>query len=220
MAGAATYDSIPRQPTHRKPRPDIVSHADITILILAGGQGRRMGGQDKGLVPFEGEPLIARALRAARALSERQLISANRNRERYAAYGVPVLEDTRRGFEGPLAGIETGLAHCETPLLLCLPVDCPHPPAQWSDRLASALAEFPEAMIAAPHDGQRLQPLFSLMRREALASLEDFLDAGGRKVMAWLDQLQMVEVDFSDAAHAFTNLNTPDDLSKHEADDQ
>ena len=61
----------------------------ITGVILAGGEARRMGGGDKGLVELCGKPLIEHALAALSPQVDTIIINANRNRDRYAAYGYP-----------------------------------------------------------------------------------------------------------------------------------
>ncbi|MQT44675.1 NTP transferase domain-containing protein, partial [Pseudomonas sp. FSL R10-0765] len=81
-----------------------------SILLLAGGRGQRMGGQDKGLVPWRGQPLIAYVQQAARALTDDLIISCNRNHDRYAAYADQLVSDGNDDFDGPLAGIRAGLA--------------------------------------------------------------------------------------------------------------
>jgi molybdopterin-guanine dinucleotide biosynthesis protein A len=88
-----------------------VSRADVTGIVLAGGQGRRMGGVDKGWVELAGMPMIAHVLRRLTPQVADILINANQNLERYRALGHPVFADTVGGFAGPLAGLHAGMAH-------------------------------------------------------------------------------------------------------------
>ena len=106
-----------------------VTAEDITVVILAGGMGRRMGGQDKGLVEFQGKSLIRHVVDAIRLQSSQILINANRNIEQYRAMGYPVVEDSLSGFQGPLAGFLAALQTISTSYLLTLPCDGPfvHP---------------------------------------------------------------------------------------------
>ena len=188
----------------------------ITALILTGGRGSRMGGRDKGLITLDGRRLVDIALDHVATCCDKVVISANRNQAVYAATGHTVVSDVRADYQGPLAGIESALEQVHTPLMLLLPVDCPHPPQGWVERLQSALAASPQARIAVPHDGERMQPLFSLLRTSVRDDLRRFLDDGERKVQAWVRRVGAVEVDFSDQPEAFTNLNTPQDLQRHE----
>nr|MBF3180021.1 NTP transferase domain-containing protein [Pseudomonas aeruginosa] len=94
-----------------------------SILLLAGGRGQRMGGRDKGLIEWQGLPLIAHLHRLVRPLTDDLIVSCNRNQERYAAYADHLVSDDSRDFPGPLAGIRAGLAVARHPWLLVLPCD-------------------------------------------------------------------------------------------------
>lgn len=182
--------------------------ARITAVILAGGEGRRMGGEDKGLMPIAGRSMVEHVLERVVPQAGRVLINANRNHAVYARLGHPVFSDEMQDFQGPLAGIATALAQLDTPLLLTAPCDSPLPPGDLAVRLYRAL-EREQAQIAVAHDGHRLHPVFALIRREELPSLRAYLDAGNRKLELWFDQQRTAVVDFSDEADAFVNVNSP-----------
>jgi molybdenum cofactor guanylyltransferase len=181
----------------------------ITGLILAGGQGRRMGGRDKGWVEWRGKPLVRHSLEALAPQVGGLLISANRNLEAYRALGWPVLSDTLPGFAGPLAGIAAALAVCQTPYLLVVPCDVPELPADLAARLWDAL-HTADQPIAAVRDGERLQPLLALWRRDLLPALSAYLQAGERKVQAFYAAQGYAVADFS--GHLLANLNAPPTL--------
>ena len=69
------------------------ARADITGIVLAGGMGRRMGGVDKGLVELDGRPMVAHVLDRLSPQVGALVINANQNRDRYAAFGDPVIAD-------------------------------------------------------------------------------------------------------------------------------
>ena len=69
--------------------------SDITAAILAGGEGRRIGGEDKGLLQLAGRPLIAHVIAALRGQANTIVICANRNADRYAEV-APVIAETAR----------------------------------------------------------------------------------------------------------------------------
>ncbi len=195
----------------------------VTGLILAGGQGSRMGGIDKGLHLFRGQPLAWQALQRLRQQQGECLagclLSANRHLDNYAQLGVPVLPDTVPGFAGPLAGVLSGLTHCPTPYLLTVPCDSPLFPLDVLERLAQALEQNKADMAMAATrepDGQlSRQPVFCLLKRQLRASLEHFMQTGGRKFGAWTAQHACVLVPFDrphDNPQAFTNANTLDEL--------
>ena len=179
--------------------------ADVTAAILAGGEGARVGGQDKGLLPLAGEHLIARVSGVMRSQAGTLLICANRHEQVYAAFGA-VVGDALPGYRGPLAGIAAALATCTTPWLLTVPVDCPGPPVELGSRLlASAITS--GTSLAVAHDGERAQPLFALYRRELAESCSDAL-VRDLPVWRWQRDAGAAIADFSDCAASFVNLNT------------
>jgi molybdopterin-guanine dinucleotide biosynthesis protein A len=186
-----------------------------TGVILAGGLGRRMGGNDKGLVPYRGRPLAAFALERLAPQVDEVLINANRNIERYAALGASVVEDSMADHPGPLAGMQAGLARAHHELVLFVPCDAPRFPDDLAQRLARELDdERIDASVA--RAGGRVQPVFCLVRRATLPRLTQFLEDGGRKVETWLATLRTATVDFPDA-DAFANLNTAEELQQSES---
>jgi len=189
--------------------PSAYDIAGVTAAILAGGEGARVGGQDKGLMPLAGESLIARVSGAMRAQAGALLICANRHEEAYAAFGA-VVADALGGYAGPLAGIAAALAVCTTPWLLTVPVDCPEPPAELGPRLLEA-AIATGVSLAVAHDGERGQPLFAIYRRELAESCSDAL-VRDMPVWRWQRDAGAASVDFSDRAAHFANLNTPEEF--------
>ncbi|SDO16341.1 molybdenum cofactor guanylyltransferase [Rhodoferax sp. OV413] len=183
----------------------------ITGLVLAGGQGTRMGGLDKGLQSYRGQPLAQHALQRLQPQVGSLLLSANRHLDAYAAFGVPVWPDADSDFAGPLAGLLAGLNHCTTPYLASVPCDAPLFPTDLVARLAAArsAADADIAMASAPdtHGVQRTQPVFCLLRTSLQTNLAQFLAAGGRKVGLWTALHHTVLVPFADSA-AFFNANT------------
>lgn len=183
----------------------------ITGLILAGGVARRMGGGDKGLTELAGKPLIEYALTRLAPQVDALIINANRNVARYADYGHPVVTDERQGFQGPLAGMASGMKAAETEFMVCAPCDSPLLPEDLVERLFRRLRE-QDAELSVAHNGERLQPVFTLMRTALAGSLLAFLDGGGRKIDQWFQQHQLALADFSDQPAAFSNVNSPEEL--------
>lgn len=187
----------------------------ITGVVLAGGQGSRMGGADKGLQDFLGKPMVAHAIERLAPQVDELLVNANRNVDAYAAFGYRVIADEIEGFAGPLAGFERGLAHASHPLVITVPCDSPFLPEALVPRLREAL-EREDAQLAVAKTGQQAHPVFSLMRRDVHASLRDFLASGQRKIDKWYASLRVVEVPFDDVADAFVNINTREELNSLE----
>lgn len=184
----------------------------ITGLLLAGGEGRRMGGIDKGLLDFGGRPLAQHVLERLHPQVDRVLISANRNLDAYRAFGHPVVADRLPGYAGPLAGLQAAMGSVTTALILTVPCDSPWLPTDLAQRLLVSL-QSADAKLAVPRAGGRVHRAFCLLRRELAPALDTFLAAGGRRIGAWHAEMDALEVDFDDVAANFGNLNTPDDLA-------
>ena len=185
---------------------------DVTGVILAGGQGSRMGGVDKGLQPFRGQPMVAHVVERVAHQVDELRINANRNAQAYAQFGHRVIADEIAGFAGPLAGFERGLAHAQGALVVTAPCDSPFLPGDLVARLRHAL-EDARADLAVARTGDQPHPVFSLMRRDVHPSLRDFLASGQRKIDKWYASLEVVEVAFDDEAEAFLNINTREELA-------
>ncbi|HSN22015.1 MAG TPA: molybdenum cofactor guanylyltransferase MobA [Usitatibacter sp.] len=185
---------------------------EVTGLVLAGGQGSRMGGIDKGLQSFRGKPMVAHALERFAPQVDEVLINANRNVAEYERFGHRVISDEIAGFAGPLAGFERGLAHASGTLVATVPCDSPFLPADLVARLRAAL-DAARADLAVAKTGAQAHPVFCLMRRSVHGSLREFLASGQRKIDRWYAALSVVEVPFDDEADAFLNINTREELA-------
>jgi molybdopterin-guanine dinucleotide biosynthesis protein A len=184
---------------------------DITGVVLAGGQGRRMGGVDKGLVELDGRPLVAHVIERLAPQVGALLVNANQNRERYETFGVPVVADAVGGFAGPLAGLHAAMSRAETGYIITVPCDSPFLPTDLVSRLVAGLAEN-SAQLAVAKTFEQPHPVFALVRRDVADHLARFLADGGRKIDAWYATLATVEVAFDDEADAFRNINTREEL--------
>lgn len=193
--------------------PSPLPPATLTGLVLAGGRGRRLGGQDKGLLPLGRQPAVAWLLQALAPQTDALLISANRNLERYRAFGYPVIEDASGDHAGPLAGLLAGLEHCRTEYLLSVPCDAPLLAPDYARRMLAALQDA-GARLCVAHDGARLQPVHLLLHRELAGSLRAALAAGQRKTRDWVLSLQPARADFSDRPEQFLNMNTPEEQAQ------
>ncbi|HEU4352343.1 MAG TPA: molybdenum cofactor guanylyltransferase MobA [Burkholderiales bacterium] len=183
----------------------------VSGIVLAGGQGRRMGGVDKGLQLLRGRPMIEWVLERLSPQVSQVIVNANQNLERYEKYGYRVVRDEIGGFAGPLAGLHAGLKAAAHPLVVTVPCDSPFLPPDLVSRFKSAL----EANhIAVAKTGDQPHPVFALMKRDVRESLEAFLAQGGRKIDAWYAALKVVEVPFDDEADAFRNINTLEELRR------
>ena len=186
----------------------------VSAVILAGGRATRMGGDDKGWVPLAGQPLVAHVLERLRPQVDEVLINANRSEDRYRQL-APVIGDTQADFQGPLAGMQAGLAAACHDWVLFVPCDGPALPRDLMARFRAALTPQTELVVA--HDGEHLQPVVALLHRSLLPSLQRALAEGERKTGAWFARHRMTVVPFAGAPDAFINLNSPAELAAYEA---
>ncbi|WP_456408257.1 molybdenum cofactor guanylyltransferase MobA [Thiolapillus sp.] len=191
------------------------TRSSITGVILAGGMGRRMGGQDKGLVEFEGRPLIAHVMDTIAPQAAEIFVNANRNIAAYRRFGHPVIADELEGFQGPLAGILAAMEQSTTPLLLVVPCDTPHVGPHLAQRLLHALQR-DDADIAVAHNGQQMQPAHALLATTLAADIRDYLGRGERGLKRWQQSHRVAIADFSDQAECFLNINTLEQLEELE----
>lgn len=183
----------------------------ISGVVLAGGQGRRMGGVDKGLQPLHGRPMVAHVIERLAPQVDEIVVNANQNLEAYRAFGHRVVPDAIGGFAGPLAGLHAGLGAATKAFAVTVPCDSPFLPQDLVARLMGALRDHD---IAVAKTGEQPHPVFSLVRIAVRGHLEAFLAAGGRKIDTWYATLKVVEVPFDDEADAFRNINTVEELKQ------
>ncbi len=193
--------------------PIDVAH-DITAVILAGGQGRRMGQTDKGLLTLAGRPFIEHVIARIRPQIPRLALNSYAP-EDYRRYGLPVFTDAIAGGLGPLAGLHAALTHCDSQWVLTLPCDTPLLPTDLVSRMVESV-EREQRDVCTVSDGQRLHAVIILANKKVLPRLESFLNSGQRRVQDWLAGEQPAIADFSDTPDAFINLNTPEQLTKLE----
>jgi len=185
-----------------------------SILLLAGGRGQRMGGQDKGLVEWQGEPLIAHLHRKTRAMSDDLIISCNRNRERYALYADQLVHDDEGDFPGPLAGIRAGLKTARHPYLLVLPCDVPQIDASLLDSMRITASQHPHTPLMV-RQGEHWEPLLCVIPVTLAATFEQAWNEGERSPGRIMRTLRAVALQCPADDPRLANLNTPQLLAQH-----
>lgn len=180
-----------------------------SILLLAGGRGQRMGGQDKGLLEWHGQPLIAHLHGLVRPFTDDLIISCNRNAEHYAVFADQLVNDPEPDFPGPLAGILAGLAAARHDQLLVLPCDAP----QANESLVLELRRKAQDAAGKPvmaRQGEQWQPLFCLLPRALLQPLQQIWQAGERSPLRAMLQLDLQACSCEPDDPRLANFNTPE----------
>ena len=185
------------------------SSLPCSILLLAGGRGQRMGGQDKGLLEWRGQPLIAHVQHLVRPLTDDLIISCNRNPQHYAAYADQLVNDDSPDFPGPLAGIRAGLAAARHAHLLILPCDVPHIDAGLIQALRETAQRNPRLPVMVRH-GAFWEPLICIVPTGLRDAVDSAWHAGERSPRKLFLQLGGVGLECPADDPRLANLNTPE----------
>lgn len=186
---------------------------EVTGVVLAGGRATRMGGQDKGLIKLNGQPLFEYVISKLAPQVNNVVISANRNIEKYQSFGLPVLSDTLPDYPGPLAGMLSAMQLLSSEWFLFCPCDTPNIPEDLAYQLWALKGESSCVWV---NDGERDHPTTALAHRSIISQLEQYLDSGERRVMVFLREAGGRAVLFPNQARNFINVNTPEDLAQWE----
>ena len=192
-----------------------MSESPITGVILAGGLGTRLNGDDKGLVVINARAMVSYVVERFAPQVDALVINANRNLERYRAFGFPVIPDAMQDYPGPLAGIGAALAYAQSGRVACAPCDCPFLPADFVSRIETAM-DAAGAKLGYAVGAGRPQPVFAVIECSLLDSLTNYVNDGGRKIMSWYRSLDSVAVDFGSDPVEFANINTNIELTEAE----
>lgn len=181
----------------------------ICGVILAGGQGSRMGGQDKGWVVYQQQPLIKQIINRLAPQVTDLIINANRNLDEYSALGYPVIPDLEAGFHGPLMGILSGLKASTQAWTLFVPCDGPFLPEDLALRLYQTATE-QDCNIAVASDGENLQPVVVLLRTSLAQQLQQAIAKGEGKPRRWYAEVGSCKVVFT--SQSLRNFNKLDEM--------
>ena len=194
----------------------------VSGVLLAGGQSRRMGGGDKGLLPLAGKAMLAHVIERLGPQVSAIVLNANGDPARFAAFDLPVIADTVTGFVGPLAGVLAGMrwSLAQAPqrrFIVTVPGDAPLIPGDLVSRMLAAI-DAASGNIALARSNGDLHPVIGLWPVALAADLEAALAGGVRKVLDWTGRHGTVPVDFAPTRRAgveidpFFNANTPAEL--------
>ena len=179
------------------------SSIQFSCIILAGGEGKRAGGSDKGLLPYKDRALIEHVIDTVKFQVDDIIISANRNIDLYKQYTNKVINDFSDNYHGPLAGITACLPHCKHEIVLVVACDMPNLPDKLVDRLTENLQNNSICIATVKNHHQ----LAMIIRKNLFDSIQQHLDKNQLKLIQWVESVQYATVSFDDMPDAFTNLN-------------
>jgi len=188
----------------------LINAADITALLLCGGKGARLGGQDKPLLSLGSDKIIDHLLTRLKPQTGEIVISCSRNVARYEAYKVRIVVDESPD-EGPLGGLQSAFKAVNTEWALTCPGDIPFLTRDLVTRLSLDAERQGVAVPFADHERQNLCLLINRERRNELVA---FYVQGGRAVKRWLDIASIQSTDLSELGSSFFNVNTARELEE------
>ncbi len=192
----------------------MIDASQISGVILAGGQARRMGGLDKGLVEINGQTMCERVINLLTPQVSEIFVNANRNHDRYQTFDVPVIQDFVSGYLGPLAGLISGMMAARTPWIITVPCDGPFLNQDYVHRMSHQVTD--DVKIVVARDAERLQPTYMLAQTGLADDLKKFLDLGERKIDRWFVKHPYEICDFSDVPNCFLNINSEEERKQAE----
>ena len=180
----------------------------VSCIILAGGEGKRVGGVDKGLLEYRGKPLIEHVIEKVSPQVDDIVISANRNTKRYQLYSQNVISDESEQYLGPLAGIAAALPYCTNERVLIVPCDMPFLPGNLVQKLSNATGKD----ISIAETETKMQLAF-LMHKKLLTPIQHSVNNNQLRLMQWVRSHQPAIIHFTDD-EAFKNFNNRDDIDQ------
>lgn len=191
----------------------------MTGVILAGGRNRRMGGQPKGLLELNGEPLVVRQLRKMKSVCAEQMIITNEP-DRYRPFIDPSVRILRDNYpnQGPMGGMEAAFSAASNEYVWVVGCDMPFLSANAAKQMYRLIETGGDNAVIPIVDG-RVQPLHGVYHRRCIESIRPLLETGERRLMSLLERIccRYVTVDELPADETLNmvwNMNTPDDYAE------
>lgn len=168
-----------------------------------------MGGRDKGLLEWRGEPLVAHVQRVVRPLTDDVVISCNRNQQLYRGYADQLVADAEADYPGPLVGVIAGLGVARHQWVVVLGCDAPLIDQRLiEDLLALAVGQDSPAMVR--QEGY-WQPMFTVLPKRALPLLQRVWDDGERSLQRALTKVGgCCGLECAAGDSRLSNFNTPE----------
>ena len=180
----------------------------LSVALLAGGRGQRMGGRDKGLVLWQERPMIAWLHDQVRPLTDDLIISCNRNLDKYAPYADRLVHDDEGEFPGPLAGIRAGLQVAHHRFLMVLPCDVPRIDTALLHSMLETAGQHPDHPLMLRY-GEHWEPLLSVIPVALRDTFESAWHDGERSPGRIMRKLGATALQCPDNDPRLANLNTP-----------
>ena len=202
--------------SHNMNRDDVLKDKptlqNVTGIVLAGGQSRRMHGIDKGLLLIDQQPMALRVINSLRHQTTKQLVVCqSRQRAHYAKLCDHVLTDQQFAGSGPLAGLLAARDHLTTPYFAVAACDLPQLSDYWVSTLLTPLLATGATLAVAHTEGTQRNALLGVGHRSTLEGLEALIGRGHLRWHDWITaQSKVIRIPLPD--HELLNVNRSSDL--------
>jgi molybdopterin-guanine dinucleotide biosynthesis protein A len=200
---------------------------ELTIVIQAGGESKRMG-SPKALVSFCGLPLICRGLKRLGEAADELILTSNDQRSLdFLCSGVTFENKLKMysdvyNIRNALNGLYTALYNATNPYVGIVACDMVFPSAPLLLAERDALVES-GADVAVPHTSHGYEPFHAVYRRSTcLPIVQAALLEGETRATGWFDKVKLYEftpemiLEADSRGGSFVNVNTPDELIRLE----
>ena len=184
--------------------------------IMIGGQSKRMGGGIKSLQEFNKKKIFDRILEKISPEIQKVIINCNSEEKKFTKYNLPIFNDLKKGYLGPLAGIHAAMKWIidfspEVEWLITLPGDTPFIPDDLVFQFKKKIST--NSKIILVKSNNRTHPAVGLWNTNLFSSLDKALDSGARKILNWaeLHPIEYLNYEYKEY-DPFFNINTEEDL--------
>ena len=193
-------------------------YPDTDLVILAGGQARRMNGLNKLLQKFDDQIQLIKIHQQLKSDVAQVWINSHRDYSIYQKIipSIHCYQDDEQGFLGPLMGMKSAWSHVQADYVLFVPCDVTYIPPKVILKLHLTLAKNSLAEVAyVEMNGTALYP-FCLVKRSSLASFTHHLEQKQRSLKHCFADLHAQVAHFTNHALFFHSINSPDELQQHQ----
>jgi molybdopterin-guanine dinucleotide biosynthesis protein A len=193
-------------------------YPDTDLVILAGGQARRMNGINKLLQKFDDQIQLIKIHQQLKSHVAQVWINSHRDDSIYQKMipSIHCYQDDESGFLGPLMGMKSAWSHVQADYVLFVPCDVTYIPSKVILKLHQALAKNSLAEVAYVEiNGEALYP-FCLVKRSSLAILTEHLEQKQHSLKHCFADLHAQVARFKNHALFFHSINSMDELQQHQ----
>lgn len=195
-----------------------VSYPETEVVILAGGQARRMNGINKLLQKFDDEIQLVKIHQQVKSRAAKVWVNSHRDHGIYKMMlpSIDFYQDDETGFQGPLMGMKSAWTHVQSDYVLFVPCDVTFIPQKVISRLHQAMQRHPLCEVAVVEINERALFPFCLMKRSSLPTLIQHLEQDQHSLKHCFADLHMQLARFKNRALFFHSINSFDELQQHQ----